>query len=104
MRGHDCEIASALEAAHIRRWSSKDDPVLRTSPENGLLLSRTLHALFDIGLISFSADGLMRISRYVGARDRKRLGIKEGQRLLGSNLSAQQKNMTFHRKQSLVDA
>ncbi|WP_182915199.1 HNH endonuclease [Rhodopseudomonas palustris] len=99
-----CEIAPALEAAHIRSWSSNDDP-LRTSPENGLLLSRTLHALFDLGLISFSADGRLKISRYVDGKERKRLGIKEGQKLLGKGLSPQQKkNMTFHRKQSLVDA
>jgi hypothetical protein len=92
----------ALEAAHIRQWSINE--TLRTSPENGLLLSRTLHSLFDLGLISFSDLSGMMISRYLDREERKRLNIKEGMKLNQLLSATQRRHMSFHREQSLVDA
>lgn len=43
-----CSIAIALEAAHIIPWTG--DPYL-DRPENGLILRRDVHALFDAGLL-----------------------------------------------------
>jgi hypothetical protein len=97
-----CEIVPALEAAHIRQWSINE--TLRTSPENGLLLSRTLHSLFDLGLISFSDLSGMMISRYLDREERKRLNIKEGMKLNQLLSATQRRHMSFHREQSLVDA
>jgi hypothetical protein len=98
-----CEIVPALEAAHIRQWSAKGMPALRTSPENGLLLSRTLHSLFDLGMISFSNTGRMKISRYVDSDERERLNIKEGMKLKKRLSDTQKLHMAVHREQSLVD-
>ncbi len=43
-----CAVRCTLEAAHIMPWTG--DPEL-DRPENGLLLRRDIHALFDAGLI-----------------------------------------------------
>lgn len=44
-----CAVRCALDAAHIVPWTG--DPEL-DRPENGLLLRRDIHALFDAGLIN----------------------------------------------------
>jgi HNH endonuclease len=49
-----------LRASHIKSWSQcEDNPRERLNPSNGLLLSANLDAAFDVGLISFSNDGLL---------------------------------------------
>jgi hypothetical protein len=49
----DCEVEEALEAAHVLPWTGDLD---LDRPENGLLLRADIHALFDSGLLSISAD------------------------------------------------
>ena len=53
----DCEIAPALEAAHITPYSQSTDDPQGDHASNGLLLRRDLHALFDAGLLLFKPDG-----------------------------------------------
>jgi putative restriction endonuclease len=43
--------------------------------ENGLLLTPTVHHLFDRGYISFTDDGDMLVSPLLGPGDLERLGI-----------------------------
>ena len=51
-----------LVASHIRPWSVSTNEQ-RLSVENGLLLSTLYDKLFDIGLITFSEEGLIICSR-----------------------------------------
>jgi len=99
----ECEIVPALEAAHIRWWSHKDTQAIRTSPENGLLLLRTLHSLFDLGLITFSDGGRMKISGYLDIQERKRLNIDGGMKLKQRLSTTQKRHMSFHRTHSFLD-
>ncbi len=48
----DCNIESLLEAAHIHPYRGPDT----NSVQNGLLLRADIHTLFDLGLITLSAD------------------------------------------------
>jgi hypothetical protein len=49
-------LAQALRASHCVPWSKSTNHD-RLNPKNGLLLSASVDALFDAGLISFSDDG-----------------------------------------------
>ena len=49
-------VKEALRASHCVPWA-KADNAERLSPKNGLLLSATVDALFDAGLITFSEQG-----------------------------------------------
>jgi hypothetical protein len=49
----DCTTPEALEAAHIRTEEGRDYNGLT----NGILLRADIHALFDAGLITLTADG-----------------------------------------------
>lgn len=51
-----------LLASHIRPWSVSSNEQ-RLSSENGLLLSPLYDKLFDVGLITFSEDGLILCSK-----------------------------------------
>lgn len=48
-----CDVAEALEAAHIEPWADGHP----NSLANGLLLRGDVHALFDRGLLRITADG-----------------------------------------------
>ena len=50
------ECNGLLVASHIFPWS-RSNPEQKTEPENGLLLSSPLDALFDRGLIGFTDQG-----------------------------------------------
>lgn len=53
-----CKQVELLRASHMKPWSvSTNDE--RLNPDNGLLLSANIDALFDRGLVSFDADGSM---------------------------------------------
>lgn len=65
----------AIRASHIKPWRSSNNHE-RLDPRNGLPLVATLDALFDAGLISFSSEGSMMISKKLDASDRERLGLE----------------------------
>lgn len=71
-----CRILEILRASHIKPWILASDPE-RLDPENGLLLSAHLDALFDSGLISFADDGTMLLSNRIGAQDRLDLHLPQ---------------------------
>jgi hypothetical protein len=51
-----CSIQEVLRASHIKPWYSSNNRE-RLDPENGILLTAHLDALFDAGLISFDDAG-----------------------------------------------
>jgi len=65
----------AIRASHIKPWRSSDHHE-RLDHTNGLPLVATLDALFDVGLISFSCDGSMMVSKKIDASDWGRLGLE----------------------------
>lgn len=78
---HKCIVTgidklNLLIASHIKPWRVCDNNE-RIDTENGLLLSANMDRLFDSGLISFTADGKMLISSFVGALNENRLHISK---------------------------
>jgi hypothetical protein len=67
-------VEAALVASHIKPWSFCTNAE-RLDPDNGLLLVGTLDRLFDCGLISFDADGMLLVSPRVPVEQRAKLGI-----------------------------
>jgi hypothetical protein len=80
-------VDSAIEAAHIKPFSyccQEGEIDKLYDPNNGFLLRRDLHSIFDSGLISFYISGelaYLKISSSIAVRDRAKLGIVEGQEL-----------------------
>lgn len=65
-----------LIASHIKPWSVCDNEE-RVDTENGLLLCPNMDRLFDYGLITFTDNGKMEISSFVGEGNIKRLHISK---------------------------
>lgn len=65
---------SVLRASHVKPWA-KSNSHERLDPNNGLLLTANLDALFDVGLITFEDDGGMRVSTSISSEQRNELGI-----------------------------
>src|SRR5690606_7131377 len=59
-----CSFQPLLRASHIKPWSESTNAE-RLDPENGLLLTANLDALFDRFLISFSNDAAMQTSPHL---------------------------------------
>ncbi len=55
-------LGAALRASHVLAWSRCDTDIERLDPDNGLLLSPDLDALFDRYLITFDQAGRIRWS------------------------------------------
>lgn len=66
-----------LLASHVKPWAVSSNSE-RLNSENGLCLSPAYDRLFDIGLISFSSKGQLRISSQLGSENAKRLYIQAG--------------------------
>ena len=62
-----------LRASHIKPWKDATNEE-RLDPDNGILLSPNLDALFDAGLITFLHTGTVRVSRRLDFFARERLG------------------------------
>lgn len=62
-------IPELLEASHIVGWaeSAKD----RLNPRNGLCLAPSLHAAFDQGLLTVTADGIVYVRKSVRNREQR---------------------------------
>jgi|GEM_PF-1416465 len=69
-----CRDLDLLRASHIMPWKVCND-LQRLDKFNGLLLSPNFDAVFDAGLISFSNDGTILISKFLTSGDRKALGL-----------------------------
>jgi hypothetical protein len=69
-----CDQIQVLRASHIKPWK-KSSNAERLNARNGLLLVANLDALFDRGLVSFSSDGKMLVSKDISRSSRKLLGL-----------------------------
>ena len=70
----NCGPAEILIASHILPWRESDD-AQRLDPDNGILLSPSLDALFDRMLISFDKSGKIVLSSLVDSEFFKTLGV-----------------------------
>jgi putative restriction endonuclease len=68
-----------VDAAHIRPVESNGPDII----SNGVALSGTAHWMFDRGLITFTDDLEIRISRHVNDRDGAASLINKTGRLIG---------------------
>jgi len=89
-----CSVSKVLKASHIKPWRYSNNKQ-RLDPNNGLLLTANLDALFDSGLISFHDTGEMIISSQLLTRERRRLGIPQPLRIVPN--AAQRRYLTYHR-------
>lgn len=69
-----CTTTEVLRASHIIPWRDSTNRQ-KLDPNNGLLLSANLDALFDRGLISFVDTGEMIISNSIPKNEREMLGL-----------------------------
>lgn len=76
----DLDVRSLLIASHIKPWSKCNNEE-RLDPFNGLMLAPNIDALFDSGLITFDADGTIKISPKIDLENQKRLGISPDMKL-----------------------
>lgn len=75
-----CSIKQILISSHIVPWSESNDDE-RLDPDNGILLSPNVDALFDKHLISFDDDGNLLISDKIHEDDILNLGINVNSRI-----------------------
>lgn len=68
-----CDVPEAVEAAHLsgRNWREGHN-----SSEDGILLRRDLHALYDSGLLEISGDGLVHFDSAVGSHYQQFEGVQ----------------------------
>lgn len=92
-----CTVEAALRASHMKPWSVSTSQE-RLDPFNGLLLTATLDALFDAGLISFDGDGRILISSSIDSAEYPLLGINSEMRLRKIN-TAHAPYLEYHRQQ-----
>ena len=59
-----CDVPEAVEAAHLSGRSWREG---HNSSEDGILLRRDLHALYDAGLLKISDEGLVHLDSTVGS-------------------------------------
>jgi hypothetical protein len=67
-------VSAALRASHVLPWRESDN-VQRLDPNNGLLLTANLDALFDKHLISFDKGGQVLVSKTIAAPDLESLHV-----------------------------
>jgi hypothetical protein len=91
-----CAIETLLQASHITPWA--EDPKVRNSRDNGILLVPTLHKLFDDGFISFQDDGRIMIAESMMPLERENLGLHENMRVLDGFNEKQALHIAEHRK------
>lgn len=84
-----------LLASHIKPWAVSTNTE-RLNTENGLCLSPAYDRLFDIGLITFSSNGQLRISSQLGSQNAKRLYIQAGMQFDLKATPALLLNLEYH--------
>ena len=102
MWGNACAVTgitepALLRASHAKPWADANDAE-RLDPANGLPLVVHLDALFDVGLISFAADGSMMVSPKLGRETIELYGLSEKIRLRNVPTAEQEKYLNYHRR------
>jgi hypothetical protein len=76
----DLDLPLLLRASHIKPWRDSDNRE-RLDPYNGLLLSPSFDAVFDVGLITFADDGRAVLSAELTPSQIVELGIDSAARI-----------------------
>lgn len=84
-----------LVACHIKPFADCESDDERYDPKNGITMTPTFHTLFDLGFISFEDDGRLLISPFLSNITKKRLNIKEGDKIRLQSGSG--KYLEYHR-------
>lgn len=91
-----CKLAQVLRASHIKPWRVSTNTE-RLDPNNGLLLSANIDALFDKGLVSFNDKGEMLVSKQIPQIEKSRLKLSAG---LSRNPNREERHyLKYHRCQ-----
>jgi hypothetical protein len=69
-----------LRASHIKPWAKCTDRE-RLDPNNGLLLAPHVDVLFELGYVTFTPSGRLRISRQLDPQVARAWGLRAGGRL-----------------------
>jgi predicted restriction endonuclease len=88
-----------LIASHIKPWSHSDNEE-RLNPKNGLLLSPLFDKLFDkdIGLITFTLNKEILISRFLSKDNARRLNVSNGQVFESLPIDGRESFLEYHRR------
>jgi hypothetical protein len=88
-----------LIASHIKPWMHSDNKE-RLNPYNGFLLSPLYDKLFDkgIGLITFTAEKEILISKRLSSENRARLSVNNGDYIADLPISGREDFLEYHRQ------
>jgi len=88
-----------LIASHIKPWIHSNNKE-RLDPNNGFLLSPLYDKLFDkgIGLITFTAEKEILISKRLSSENRARLGVNTMDYIADLPISGREEFLEYHRK------
>lgn len=75
------DVPELLRASHIRPWAQCETDEQRLDVFNGLLLAPHLDALFDAGLMTVDAAGVVQLSATLTAERRVALGLSSALRV-----------------------
>ena len=89
-----CQVTELLRASHVKPWSVSTNQE-RLDPNNGILLTANLDALFDSGLISFDGGGELLQSTHFQSRNSKIIG--KADRLQSAPTARQRGFLEYHR-------
>ncbi len=84
-----------LVACHIKPFSACDSDEERYDSKNGITMTPTYHALFDLGFISFEDNGKLLVSPFLSNITKQRLRLKDGQNIRLQ--SGSDKYLRYHR-------
>lgn len=73
-------LPEILIASHIKAWKDSSESE-RFDPDNGILLSPAIDALFDRHLITFDASGYVKLSPELEVHHYERLGVTSGTKI-----------------------
>jgi hypothetical protein len=74
-------VPEVLKASHAKPWTDCVTDAERLNVYNGFLFAANIDSLFDSGLITFTDEGGILISRFVSEEEYPLLGIKTSDRL-----------------------
>ena len=86
-----------LRASHIKPWAKSTNRE-RLDPNNGLLLAPHVDVLFELGYITFTANGRVRLSRQLEPEVAKAWRLVDG-RSVGAFTKAQRAYLAYHRRE-----
>ena len=85
-----------LTASHIKPWTMANNKE-RLDIFNGFIFSPTIDKLFDRGIITFTDDKLLIVSRTFSIKNAERLGLRSNQFIPDLPIRGRQNYLDYHR-------